>query len=479
MTARDAPETDGMDGGETSGATAAGEESPATSGDRESGTTSTAEESDATATGEVSDATAKEEEEEENATPKGEESDATATGEGSDATATGKMSDGAGPRQVTVDSREGDAGRHDARGTAGDESLAGDERVLLVGTFGGGGVHQYVDALAERLDDHVDVSTYDMATPAAGDGPRWFLRGLLAGLWAACTFPVRRRPDVVHVHASHRFSFYRAALYVLVAAVLWRRPVVLHVHGSSFDEFVASSPPPVAALQAAVFGASDRIVVLSPYWRDVLHREAGVPTEKLVVAPNAVAPERFEPTYDADPPELVFVSNLVERKGVPELVEAIDVLADEVAFEVTIAGDGPLAPAVRDLADRHENVSAPGYVDEATKRRLLSAGSVFVLPTRAEGLPIAMLEGMAGGNAVVSTTVGSIPEVIGDEGGVLVEPGDVDALVAALESLLDDSARVRRMGRHNRRLVEERYAWRRVLDRILAVYGELTPRAND
>ena len=287
-------------------------------------------------------------------------------------------------------------------------------------------------------------------------------------------FARRERPDVVHVHCSHQYSFYRASFYVLFAHYVWGTPVVLHVHGSSFDEFVADASPVVAALQRRVFDASDRIVVLSGYWHDVLAARAD--ERKIQVVPNAVDPATFPAEAGDAVPHVVFVSNLIERKGVQELVAAIDSLAgsETDAFRVSIAGDGPLADDVEALAERSEEVTYHGYVSEDRKRSLLADGSIFVLPTYAEGLPIAMLEGMAAGNAIISTAVGSIPDVIDEERGILVPPGDVAALEAAVAELVADPDRREAMGARNRRAVEERYSWDAAMDEIRDIYLTVT-----
>ncbi|OYR46152.1 glycosyl transferase [Halorubrum sp. Hd13] len=348
--------------------------------------------------------------------------------------------------------------------------------VLVVGTFGGGGIHHYIDNLIVHLPDELSAATYDMRSDPNGDGVRWLLTSIVASIVAAVRFPIRRRPDLVHVHSSYAFSFYRAAFYVFVVDALWRRPIVFHVHGSSFDTFLERDSRLVRFLQSAVFERCDRIVVLSEYWRRELETRA--PDRKLVVVPNAVDPDRFDPEYDHDPTRLTFVSSLIPRKGVRELIDAVDRLSSEgpPGFELAIAGSGPLKDSVEDLAERHEHVTYHGFVSEREKCRLLSTGDVFVLPSHAEGLPIAMLEAMAGGNAIVSTTVGSIPEVIDDDGGVLVEPGDPTALADAIGSLARDDARVGRMARKNRDLVRDRYAWTAIAGRITRVYREVTPR---
>jgi glycosyltransferase involved in cell wall biosynthesis len=347
--------------------------------------------------------------------------------------------------------------------------------VLVLGPLAQkGGISQYIDKQGRRLPDSVEASFYDTGAPSSAPGGLlWLLRTTLLALWAAVRFPFRRPPDVVHVHTSHRFSFYRSAGYVLVASWVWRRPVVLHVHGSSFDEFVTDASLPVTTLQRVVFRAADRVVVLSDYWRDVLAEH--VDPAKLVVLPNAVDPGRYDPNFDADPARLVYVSALVDRKGIRELVTAVEAALERVdrPFEVDVAGSGTHRELVADVASRVPAVSYHGYVSEQRKRELLSEGSIYVLPTRAENLPIAMLEGMAGGNAVVSTPVGGIPNVVGDDNGVLVPPGDADALADAIVELLSDPDRIERLARNNRTVVEREHSWEAAVADLESLYRRL------
>lgn len=350
------------------------------------------------------------------------------------------------------------------------------DRLLIVGTLGGGGIHQYVEQQYRHLDS-IDASVYDMVSDPKGEGGWWLLNSVIASVWAAVQFPFRSPPDVIHVHTSHRFSFYRSAFYVLYASIVWDRPVVLHVHGSSFDAFVTTDSWLINRVQALVFGACDRIIVLSPYWQGVLSTR--VPEEKIRVLPNAITPGEYSPVFETDSQHVVFVSNLVKRKGVTELARAVGELLDreseqdETDVQISIAGSGPLAGRIESLANEYDAVEYLGYVSEREKQALLDSGTIFVLPAYAEGLPIALLEGMAGGNAVVSTTVGSIPEVIEEENGLLVEPRDTSQLSDALWTLITDRERTEAMGRANRQLVTETYSWETTQQTLKEIYAEL------
>lgn len=335
-----------------------------------------------------------------------------------------------------------------------------------------GGVARYVIDQQRVLPEGVRPRVFDVRTPP-GSGWRRFLRAVLLALVDGLRFPFRSRPDVVHVHTSYGHAFYRAGYYVLVAKLLWRRPVVLHIHGSSFDAFLQSASSLGRRYQDLVLGRADRIVALSEYWKTVLSER--VPPHRIVVIPNAVDPDAYDPRPRTEPPTITFVSNLIERKGVREFLTAIDRLARDGSppFTVEIAGDGPLKDRVTETASEYEGVTYHGYVPEETKRELLETGSIFVLPTHAEGLPIALLEGMAAGNAVVSTRVGSIPEVIDEENGALVNPGDVDELTETLRELLT-ATDLAVIGERNHERIRQDYSWDAVSERLTATYRELT-----
>jgi glycosyltransferase involved in cell wall biosynthesis len=350
--------------------------------------------------------------------------------------------------------------------------------VLVVGPNkrDNGGMQQYMTNQVRCLEDRVETSSYDIGPPDQS-GTFGFAVAVLLALRDAVAFPFEcERPDVVHVHSAHRRSFYRAAFYVLFASLVWRTNVVLHVHGSSFDEFVETDFRPGQVVQSLVYAHADAIVVLSDYWKDVLSAKAD--PRKIVSIANAVDPAAYDPQYDQPVPHVSVVSYLSERKGIVEFLTAAERLVSEVdaEFRISIAGDGPQRENVERIVDRNDNMQYLGFVSEAEKADLLSESTIFALPSHAEGMPISILEAMAGGNAVLSTTVGSIPEVIGEEGGILVEPGDADALHDAATELVTSPDRVREMGERNRREIEERYDWESVSEKLLSVYDQLASR---
>ena len=159
----------------------------------------------------------------------------------------------------------------------------------------------------------------------------------------------------------------------------------------------------------------------------------------------------------AGPPLVLSTGRLVEKKGFPVLLDACGLLARRrVPFRCEIAGDGEEREALERRARRlglDGNVAFLGALTHDAVRERLRAASVVALPCvvgadgNRDSLPTVLLEGLACGLPVVSTRVGGIGEIV-DTGknGYLVAPGDAGALARAIEKVLDDPARAKRLG---------------------------------
>lgn len=352
--------------------------------------------------------------------------------------------------------------------------------ILVVGSVNRetGGIAQYIDGQLKHLDE-INPRTHDLAVPE-GSGIASFLQGVLISILNCFRYIAEDPPDVVHVHTSHSLSFFRASFYVLFSRYVWRTPVVLHVHGSSFDDFVNTNYSLLEWYQGIVFGASCRVIALSTYWKGVLCNN--MPESKIEIIPNAVDIDcfRYKKTNTDSTPHVVFISNLIERKGVNELAESIRRLESKNTpeYRITIAGKGPLSEKVDQLSKEFEHVEYRGFVSEAEKRAILESGTIYILPSYAEGLPIAILEGMASGNAIISTTVGSIPEAVTADNGITIAPKNVDELEKAIQDLIASPEKTAKMGRRSRQMCEEQYSWDHVIDRLQEVYEDCFEEAT-
>jgi glycosyltransferase involved in cell wall biosynthesis len=164
-------------------------------------------------------------------------------------------------------------------------------------------------------------------------------------------------------------------------------------------------------------------------------------------------------------PLVLSVGRLVQKKGFPDLLEALAVLKGRaVGFRALVIGEGPQRTALEQQVKRlglDDLVTLPGAVSQETLVAIYKQADVFALPCRVlddgdrDGLPNVLLEAMATGLPVVSTPISGIPEVIHNgEDGLLVGERDVAALAGALELLLGDAELRRRLGENARRTIE-------------------------
>jgi glycosyltransferase involved in cell wall biosynthesis len=222
----------------------------------------------------------------------------------------------------------------------------------------------------------------------------------------------------------------------------------------------------------------DRIVVIGGYWRDLLVREVGLSPSRVVLVHNGAPTHGIPTTRTSDKaPRLLMLGELGHRKGTEDVIAAL--ATPEVRqgnWSAVLAGNGPVdkfraSVASLGLADR---IDLPGWRNTEQVRDLLQTADILLLPSRHEGLPMAILEAMAAGVAVISTPVGAIPDAIIDsESGLLVPPGDVPALARAILRLLTDQQLRRRLADNARSRFEEMFTIDRTADGVAALYREL------
>jgi glycosyltransferase involved in cell wall biosynthesis len=257
-----------------------------------------------------------------------------------------------------------------------------------------------------------------------------------------------KQVDVLH---SHKFG---SNVWCAVLARLAAVPVlVTHEHSWSFkDDRVRI----MLDRRLVAPAASAMIAVSAEDARRMIEVE-GIPEGKVRVIPNGIAavgsPDsqalRRELRLDEPTPIIGMIASLRPEKRVDLVLDAAKLLVDDDRrFHVAILGDGPLRD---DLEARAEilgiagRVSFLGYRGDA--RELAAGFDVALLSSDREGTPLSLLEYMALARAIVATSVGGIPDIVADEReALLVPPGDVGELAAAIARLLDSPEERARLG---------------------------------
>jgi glycosyltransferase involved in cell wall biosynthesis len=324
----------------------------------------------------------------------------------------------------------------------------------------------YSGGLFQRFDIRY-VSTHRDGTAAQKAAAALKAYVVLSGLLLTSDAPL------VHIHLASRASFWRKAI-VCAMARMRHRPYVLHVHGAEFSKFYHQECGAFSKwIVRRVLERAALLLALSGQWQDELKRIA--PGASVQTLPNAVA-LRDVPSRAADsgPLRILFAGRIGDRKGTFELLRAFARLAPKFPAAILIcAGDGEgeklkQLAAQLGVADRLE---CPGWLNAEQMAGELRRASIFALPSHHEGVPIALLEAMSHSLPVLTTPVGGIPEVVeSDRNGIMVAPGDVEAIELALEKLLQSSTERQRLGAAARATIAERYSLDSTIERLAALY---------
>ena len=310
------------------------------------------------------------------------------------------------------------------------------------------GYGSFIKRQEEELTRRFGVEVTLVTTPRRGGGVA-NLAKYSALLFKTLAATVRGGYDLVHAH-----YLMPVAAFALIPAGIRRTPLVITAHGT--DIFSGTAWPWKPLIVRALRSAC-RIIVVSEFLADRLAENYGIdqtPGREFVIANMGVNTERFTPGeaaalkdaagIPAGVPHLLFVGNFVEQKGVVDLAAALVELRDRgIDFRATLLGHGPMMPEVLGIVKPlgcdvqfREVVSHEMLVD------VFRSADLFVLPSRREGVGLLVcLESLSCGVPVVAGRAGGLPEIVSDgENGMLVEPGNPDALADTIQRLLEDPA---------------------------------------
>jgi alpha-maltose-1-phosphate synthase len=239
-------------------------------------------------------------------------------------------------------------------------------------------------------------------------------------------------------------------------------------------------------------GAAAAVVAVSDGMRaDILTAYPEIPPERVRVIRNGIDTTEYRPDPETGVlerhgvelarPYVIFVGRITRQKGVPVLLRAASRLIPEAQL-VLCAGQADTPELEAEVTELVEGLRAtrsgvlwiPEMLPKPDVIQLLTHATVFACPSVYEPLGIVNLEAMACGTAVVGSRTGGIPEVVADgETGLLVPPGDPEALAGALNALLRDPARAAAMGEAGRKRAVAEFGWAAIAAQTADLYAEL------
>ena len=287
------------------------------------------------------------------------------------------------------------------------------------------------------------------------------------------------------------------------------RPDVVHVNvPGPYDGQMGLAAPLARLAGARAVVTTEHLPMVERLWKRALVKRLGIPWMDRVitvsraavpfvverqgvrVVPNALPADwgapasararvRAEHGWAEADVVFAFVGSIEARKRPGDVVDALARVEDPRA-RLVVVGDGPGAARLRERVGKAgcaDRVHLAGRLEPDAVAACLAAADALVLPSSVEGFPYVVLEAMASGRAVVATRVFGIVEQVDDgRTGLLVEPGDVEALAAAMARLVRDPDERRAMGRAGQQRFRREFTLERHVERVLTVYAEALGR---
>lgn len=283
--------------------------------------------------------------------------------------------------------------------------------------------------------------------------------------------------DIVHIHTALKGSLIRKTIFAWIC-YLCRMPYIFQIHnGGFFDRYSEMTGLSRLFVCRALKNAAC-VIVLSQHMRELALQSGAVSADRCVLVYNGI----LDPLRGDEPGKgqhtgvvrIVFLGLLSAAKGVPTLLDAIEIIQPNPAkLSVTVYGSGGVYDFKNEITDRGLShiIAYGGWVGLEEKNSVLKDADIFVLPSKREGFSVAVLEAMAHGLAIVSTSIpGVVDAVRNDIEAILVPSGDVMALAAAIRELGDDQELRLRLGLAARQRYLTYFTLEKMADELGAVY---------
>lgn len=286
---------------------------------------------------------------------------------------------------------------------------------------------------------------------------------------------VVRRADVMHGNWT------LPAVIGAVAARIAGRPAVATLRGEDVSR--AGSNRLMRLLLAATVRVNDRVFCVSEAMTDMVREMFPIHASKIEFIPNGIATvDRRKFRSRRDTIQLVTVGSCIERKCHELILQAMAKAELRNRFTLRVIGGGPLLGDLERLASSlgiQDRVDCLGQIEPERTLEVMSEADIFVLASRSEGRPNALMEAMACGLAVVASEIDGVKELVADGRGKTFRRGDIDALARCLLDLHEDPDEIRTMGESAQSYIRDLgLTWDNCAERYMQAYSSLLSKSR-
>jgi glycosyltransferase involved in cell wall biosynthesis len=285
-----------------------------------------------------------------------------------------------------------------------------------------------------------------------------------------------KRIKIIHIHGASYGSFYRKYVVFVICKYLFRKKIIYHIHGGAYQKFFKNSNILAKQLIRNLLCNADVVLCLSQSWIEYFGQN--FKTKRVLILPNIIDyPLINKSSVKSDMITFLFLGLICKEKGIFDLIEVIGKYRDQYQgkIKMIIGGNGEVQQLKELINKNHieDVVEFLGWISSEAKPNVLNNSDVYILPSYHEGLPISILESMSYGKAIISTKVGGIPEIVGnEENGLLINPGDLEQIKQSLDFFVKNPGKIEEYGAVSNQKVQK-YLPQSVLKELKEIYISL------
>jgi len=288
--------------------------------------------------------------------------------------------------------------------------------------------------------------------------------------------------DIVHDNQSLSYGLLAIKRHIPVIATIHHpitvdRRLEIESAGPIWKKMKCMRWYSFVGMQKRVSRKFSQIITVSECAKSDISREFEIPQKRFRIVPNGINTELFYPLPGVEREEdRLIVTNSADTplKGLYYLLKAAARVSRTHKLRLTVVGSPKKNSGIEKLIRSLEIgnlITFTGRIDNGEFVRLYAKATAAVVPSLYEGFGLPAGEAMACGVPVISTTGGALPEVVGDA-GILVPPGDSEALARAIMELLDNPHRAREMGKAGFQRVQDHFTWEKAAEKTVEAYRE-------
>lgn len=307
------------------------------------------------------------------------------------------------------------------------------------GTKGKGGIKSFTEQISKNIGNKLDCNL--IVAVSRGNYSKYLSFFFIFILFFKIIFlHLSNKCNLVHLNVASRGSCYRKIFISYVCKML-SIPYVIHLHGGDFENFYSKTI--IKNNIKKFFFDAKKIIVLGQKGKLFVQKLLQINENKIHILLNSTDKISKKKIKTNNITKISFFGDLIERKGVYDIVKALKKIKKNTNYHMNFYGNGEKTKLLKTIHNQKLTnfIKVNHWVDNNTVKKILINTDILILPSYIENLPMIIVEGMAAGCSIITTNVGSINEIIIDRyNGIIIKPGDIIELSKSIELLIENKA---------------------------------------